>query len=130
MCFGGVVGQPNDHPARCHVSMQLWQQGHTHPLASGCQYGAKRPEKAGTKYTSPVSFTLLARCSVCVCVCVCMCVCWYEVEGRGEECMVCDVCVEEVKEEVKEEVRKDYIGKPISLASLKNSRLSLSHLTL
>ena len=44
-------------------------------------------------------------------------------------CSVC-VCVEEVKEEVKEEVRKDDISKPISLASLKNSKLSLSHFTL
>ena len=39
---------------------------------------------------------------------------------------------EEEKEEVDEEVRVevDDISKPISLASLKNSRLSLSHLTL
>ena len=32
----------------------------SHPLASGCQCGARRPEKAGTKYTPPVSSTLRA----------------------------------------------------------------------
>ena len=34
------------------------------PRASGRQYGAKSPEKAGTKYTPPVSGTLRARASL------------------------------------------------------------------
>ena len=32
----------------------------TYPLALGCQWGAQRPENAGTKYTLPVSSTSLA----------------------------------------------------------------------
>ncbi len=34
------------------------------PRASGRQYGANRPEKAGTKYTPPLSGTPPARASI------------------------------------------------------------------
>ena len=51
-------------------------------------------------------------------------------EEVGEE--VKEEVGEEVKEEVDEEMKEevDDINKPISLASLKDSKLSLSHLTL
>ena len=45
-------------PSKHTHTHTLWSM--SHPLASGCQCGAKRPENAGTKYTPPVSFSISA----------------------------------------------------------------------